>query len=146
MAVTATIYNNYKLKLFDSSTKISLATDTIKLAAVTSSYTPDIDTHDFWDDVAGNESTGTGYSAGGATLANVTAAVVGASDLAKFDADDVTWTISSAFSARYLVLYKSTGNNATSPLIGYIDLGSTYSLASGTVSLTWSASGVLTIT
>ena len=143
---TATLYNNYKLKLFDSSTKIDLSSDTIKLAAVTSSYTPNIDTHDFWDDVSANEASGTGYTAGGATLANKSAAVVTASDLAKFDADDVTWTISSAFSARYLVLYKSTGNSATSPLIGYIDLGTTYSLASGTITLTWSASGVLTIT
>lgn len=142
---TATAYNNFKLKLFDSSTKISWTTDTIKLAAVTSSYTPDIDTHDFWDDVVANEASGTGYTAGGATLTNPTAAVVGASDLAKFDADDVSWTISSSFSARYFVLYKSTGNNATSPLIGYIDYGSTLALSSGTVTVTWSASGVVTI-
>lgn len=143
---TATVYNNYKLKLFDTSTKINLLADTIKLAAVTSSYTPDIDTHDFWDDVVANEASGTGYTAGGATLANVSGAVVGASDLAKFDSDDVSWTISSAFSARYFVLYKATGNNATSPLIGYIDYGSTLSLSSGTVTVTWNAAGVLTIT
>lgn len=143
---TATLYNSYKLKQFDATAKIDLMSDTIKLAAVTSSYTPDIDTHDFWDDVVANESSGTGYTAGGATLANKTGAVVAGSDLAKFDADDVSWTISAAFSARYLVLYKATGDNATSPLVGYIDLGSTYSLASGTLTLTWSASGVLTIT
>lgn len=145
MAVTATVYNNYKLKCIDNSTKIALGTDTIKVALVTSSYTPDIDTHDFWDDVSANEASGTGYTAGGATLANPTVAVVGASDLAKFDADDVVWTISSALSARYAVIYKATGTASTSPLIAYIDLGATYSLASGTLTLTWSVSGILTV-
>jgi hypothetical protein len=143
---TAILFNNYKLKLFDSSTKINLVGETIKLAAVKSTYTPDIDAHDFWDDVSAEESSGTGYTAGGATLANKTGAVVGASDLGKFDADDIVWTITSAFSARYLVLYKSTGTPSTSPLIGYIDLGATYSFTTGTLTVTWSASGVLTIT
>lgn len=145
MAVTATVYNNFKLKLIDSSTKINFASDTIKLALVTSSYTPDIDTQDFWDDVSANEASGTGYTAGGATLASPTVAVVAASDLAKFDADDVSWTISSALSTRYAVLYKSTGTASTSPLIGYIDLGATTSLSAGTLTFVWSASGVLTI-
>ena len=146
MAVTATVYNNYKLKCIDNSTKIALATDTIKVALVTSSYTPDIDTHDFWDDVSANEASGTGYTAGGATLANPTVAVVAASDLAKFDADDVAWTITTALSARYAVVYKSTGTASTSPLILYFDLGSTYALSSGTLTLTFSASGILTLT
>jgi hypothetical protein len=44
-------------------------TDTIKCALTTSTYTVDIDTHDFFNDVT-NEITGTGYTAGGATLAS----------------------------------------------------------------------------
>lgn len=145
MAVTSTVYNYYKVKLMDSSTKINLAGDTIKLALVTSSYTPNIDTDQYWSDVSTNEATGTGYTAGGYTLTTPTVTLVAASDLAKFDADDVVWTISSALSARYAVLYKSTGTSSTSPLIGYVDFGSTYSLSSGTLTITWSASGVLTI-
>jgi hypothetical protein len=146
MAVTAVVYNNYKLKQIDNSTKIALGTDTIKVALVGAGYTPDIDTHDFWDDVSANESSGTGYTAGGATLANPAVSIVTASDLAKFDADDVTWTISSSLSARYAVVYKSTGTGSTSPLILYFDLGSTYALSSGTLTLTFSASGILTLT
>lgn len=142
---TATIYNSYKTKLLDASTKINLASDTIKLALVTSSYTPNIDTHDFWDDVSANESSGTGYTAGGKTLANPVVSTDTTNDRGKFDADDVSWTISSALSARYGVLYKSTGTPSTSPLIGYIDFGSTYSLSSGTLTITWSANGALTI-
>jgi hypothetical protein len=144
---TATLFNNYKLKLMDTSAKIDLVTDTIKLALVKSTYTPTIDTHDFWDDIVAEESSGTGYTAGGATLANKSVAIDTGADQAEFTADNVSWTISSALSARYAVLYKSTGNNATSPLIGYIDLGTTYSLASGTLTITWSATDkVLKIT
>lgn len=146
MSATITIFNSFKLKGYDSSTKIDLANDTIKVALLTASYTPDIDAHDFFNDVSANESSGTGYTAGGATLANPTWAVVTASDLAKFDADNTAWTISSALSARYAVIYKSTGTASTSPLIGYVDLGSTYSLASGTLTLAWNASGIITVT
>ena len=145
MATTGTVYNNYKLKLFNTSTKIDLEADTIKLAAVTTSYTPDIDAHDFWDDIVANEASGTGYTAGGATLGTKTAAVVGASDLAKFDAADVSWTITSSFTYRYFVLYKSTGNNATSPVIGYFDTGASQTITNGTVTVTFHADGVLTI-
>lgn len=143
---TSVVYNNFKLKLIDSSTKINFASDTIKAALVTSSYTPDIDTNDFWDDVSTNEASGTGYTAGGATLANPSVAINTTGDYAKFDANDTSWTISSALSARYAVLYKSTGTAGTSPLIGYIDFGSTISLSSGTLTLTWSATGVLNLT
>ena len=45
---------------------IDFDTDTFKAMLVTSSYTPNKDTHDFRDDVT-NEVSGTGYTAGGAT-------------------------------------------------------------------------------
>ena len=48
---------------------IDLDTDTIKVLLVTSAYTPDQDTHTKHSDVT-NEVSGTGYTAGGATLAN----------------------------------------------------------------------------
>ncbi len=145
MAVSIVAYNSFKKKIVDG-TNIDLDTDTIKVALVGAGYTPDIDTHDFFDDVSAQESSGTGYTAGGATLANVSLAVVTASDLAKFDADDTVWTISSSLSARYAVIYKSTGTSGTSPLIAYVDFGTTYSLASGTLTITWSASGIMTLT
>lgn len=145
MAVTATLYNPFKKKIVDG-TNIDLDSDTIKIALVGSGYTPAIDTHDFWDDVVANESSGTGYTAGGATLSNITLSVDTTNDRAVFDADNVSWTISSALAARYAVIYKSTGDNATSPLIGYIDLDALYSLASGTLTITFHATGILTIT
>jgi hypothetical protein len=145
MAVTATLYNSFKGKGYDSSTKIDLANDTIKVMLVGSGYTPDIDAHDFINDVSANESSGTGYTAGGATLAGKTWTQVDASDLWKFDANDTSWTISSSLTARYAVIYKDTGNTATSPLIGYVNLDGTFTLAAGTFTLTWNASGIFTL-
>ena len=139
------IYNSYRLKLGDSSTKINLASDTIKLALLNASHTPAQDTHDFFDDVSANESSGTGYTAGGATLANQTWTQDNTNDRAVFDGDNVVFTISSALTARYAELYKSTGTAGTSPLIAEIDLATTYSLASGTLTFTWHANGIFYI-
>lgn len=114
------IYNSFKKKIMDGS--IDLDTDTIKVALVTSSYTPNQDVHDFFDDIT-NEVSGTGYTAGGASLANKVVSADNTDDEGVFDADDVTWT-TSTITARGAVVYKSTGTASTSPLICYIDFGS----------------------
>lgn len=147
MAATATVYNSYKLKLGDGS-NINLANggDTIKVALLTASYTPDIDTHDFYDDVSANEISGTGYTAGGFTLVSKTATSNTTADRSQFDAGDPSWTITASVSPRYAVFYKSTGTAATSPLMFYIDLGETYTIVNGTFTLTLSANGYLTMT
>lgn len=135
MAVTATVFNSFKGKIMDGS--IDLDTDTIKAALCTSSFTPNIDTMVFFSDIT-NEVSGTGYTAGGATLAGKTITVDTTNDRAYFDATDVTWT-SSTITARYIVLYKSTGTPATSPLIGYINLGADRSSSADTFYITWPA-------
>lgn len=137
------IYNSYKLKLMDSSTKISHAVDTLKVALVTSTYTPNIDSHDFFDDIT-NEVVGTGYTAGGATLASPTATQDSTDDEAVFDAADTTWTTSS-LTARAAILYKSTGTASTSPLIAYIDFGADFTTVTGTLTITWASEGILNI-
>jgi hypothetical protein len=139
------LYANFLKKGYDSSTKINLASggDTIKVALVTSSYTPDFDAHDFFDDVT-NEISGTGYTTGGATLAGQDITVVGASDVVKFDANDTSWTVAT-FTARAAVIYKSTGAAGTSPLIGYVDFGADRVVDGGTFQITWNASGIFTI-
>lgn len=135
------IYNSFKKKIQDGS--IDLDTDTIKVALVTSSYTPDQDSHDFFDDVT-NEVSGTGYSAGGATLGTVTVTQDNTNNRGVFDAADTSWA-SSTITARGAVIYKSTGTAATSPLIAYIDFGQDYSSTAATFQITWNASGILYI-
>ena len=122
---------------------IDLDTDTIKVALVTSAYTPDIDLHDDFADIT-NEVVGTGYVAGGQALATKSVTVDDTNDLAYFDADDVTWS-SSTITARGAVLYKDTGTPATSTLIAYFDFGSDQSSSAGNFTIEWNASGILTI-
>ncbi len=135
------IYNSFKKKIMDGS--IDLDTDTIKVALVTSSYTPDQDAHDFFDDVT-NEVSGTGYTAGGATLANKAVTADNTDNEGVFDADDVSWP-TSTITARGAVIYKSTGTASTSPLIAYIDFGADKSSSAGTFQITWNAEGILNL-
>lgn len=142
MAITFTAYNSYKKALFDKS--IDHTNDTLKVALTTSSYTPNIDTHDNFDDIT-NECTGTGYTSGGFTLAGKFTQVDTTDNEGVFDATDLTNTTTTISNARYAILYKSTGVASTSPLIGYWDLDANYSSIGGDFSFTWNAEGILNI-
>lgn len=63
------LYNSFKRDLMNGA--IDLDTDTIQILLVTSSYTPNIDSHTKRSDIT-NEVSGTGFSASGVTLANKT--------------------------------------------------------------------------
>lgn len=98
---------------------INLSSDPIKVALVTSSYTPSI-SHTAWADVSANEvSSGSGYTTGGLTLANpvITAGVA--------DFDNAIWT-SLTKSFRYAVCYlQATRLTIVNPLLFYMLLDST---------------------
>ena len=89
---------------------INFTSDTIKMALVSSSYTPNLSTHDFWNDVSANV-VGTPQTL---TTKTATAGVA--------DCDDVTFTaVAGGSTVTYLVLYKDTGSSATSNLIACYD-------------------------
>lgn len=143
MAVSAKIYGKFFNALADKT--IDLNSDTIKVALCTSSYTPDQDAHDFFNDIT-NEVTGTGYTAGGATLGSPSFSYTGASNVWAFDGNDVSWS-SSTITARYAIIYDSSpGTSATNPLICYVDFGADVSTTAGTFTITWDAAGIFTIT
>lgn len=133
------IYNAAKTALINGG--VDLDTDTLKLALVTGTYTPDA-AHDFFSDIT-NEVTATGYTAGGATLANKSVALD--STTAKFDADDVVWTITDTLTARGAVLYKSTGTASTSPLLAYYDFGADKVTENGDFTVNVNADGLLNL-
>ena len=136
------IYNNAKEELLKAG--INLASDTIKVMLVTSSYTPNVDTHDFKDDIT-NEVTGTGYTAGGATLASKAVTQDDANDRGAFDAADTTWG-SSTITARGAVVYKDTGTPSTSPVICYFDFTTDQISNNGNFTIQWHANGILLLT
>jgi hypothetical protein len=140
MAVTAKLYANVFAKALNK--EIDLDTDTIKVALCTSTYTPSQTTHAYFSSIT-NEVSGTGYTAGGATLASKT---VGTSSLTfTFDAADTSWA-ASTITARYAIIYDSTGTAATSALIGYVDFGADVVSSGGTFSIVWDALGIATFT
>jgi hypothetical protein len=142
MATTKT-YGSLIAKAFNK--EVDFDTDTIKVALLSSSYTPNQDTDDYFNDVSTYEVSGTGYTAGGATLASKTVGYTSGTNVTKFDAADVSWT-SSTITARYAVVYVATGTSSTSTLIGYVDFGSDQSSSSGTFSIVWDAAGIFTTT
>jgi len=137
------IYNLYKQYILDNTTngRVDWDTDTIKVALVTSGYTPNFDTHNFFDDVT-NEVVGTGYTAGGATLGSVTITLDTTNDRVDVDAADTSWP-TSTITARGAVIYKSTGTASTSPLIAYLDFTTDQISSAGTFLITWNAAGIL---
>lgn len=138
------LYGNFLAQALNK--EVDWDSDTIKVALLTNSYTPDQDAHNYYDDVVANEVTGTGYTAGGITLANKTNTYNAGTNTIVLDADDVTWS-SSTITARYAVIYDATpATNATKPLIGYVDFGSDQSSSNGNFTITWDATGIVRIT
>jgi len=119
---------------------IDFDTDTFKVMLVTSSYTPNKDTHDKRDDVT-NEVSGTGYTAGGVTSA-CTVTKNTANDRVTLSFAAVNWA-SSTITARGAVIYKSRGGaSSADELVCYVDFGADVSSSSATFSL---GSSVITL-
>ena len=112
---------------------IDFDTDTFNAMLVTSSYTPNKDTHEFRDDVT-NEVSGTGYTAGGVASA-VTVTKDTANDKVTIQLGAVSWA-SSTITARGCVYYKSRGGaSSADELVCYADFGSDVSSSGGTFSV-----------
>ena len=143
MAVTASglFVLTFRDILDASQLAVNTGSDTIKVAMITNSSTPNFETHDHWSDLSDNEVSGTNYSAGGVALASVTLA--NASGTLKFDAADTTWSTATISSARAAVVYDDTLTN--DPLICLVNFGADYASSAGTFQITWNASGIWTI-
>ena len=126
MAVTAKIYPLGIMRAYAGDMG-AVDTDVIKCALLTSSYTPSQLTHQAWTtSCSAYEVTGTGYTAGGATLTDVTIGLKTATTTFQFWASECSWT-NSTITARYAVIYSVT----TGYLISYVDFGEDKSSAEG---------------
>jgi hypothetical protein len=140
MAVSAKLYTKFFQSALNK--EIDLDTDVIKVMLCTATYTPAQTTHQYKSSVT-NEVSGTGYTAGGATLASVTNAT--SSTTWTFDAADTSWT-TSTITARYAVVYDSSpATDATRPLICWVDFGADVSSTAATFTITWDATGIASV-
>ncbi|MEL5958046.1 hypothetical protein AADR41_25365 [Streptomyces sp. CLV115] len=115
--------------------QMDLVNDTIKVALVKSTYTPNRNTHDEWADVSANEVTGTGYTAGGIALASKTLTYNTTNKYWTFDAADSTWTNANVV-FRYAVIYDDTATGK--PLLGYVDFGTAQTVTNQDLTIQWS--------
>lgn len=110
---------------------IDYDTDSFKAMLVTSTYTPNKDTHAKRSDVT-NEVTGTGYTAGGVAITATVAAVDTANDRVVITFASVNWP-TSTITARGMVVYKSRGGaSSADELVFYDDFGADVSSTAGT--------------
>jgi len=135
-------YANGLLNVANGSIDMDAAT--IKLLLATSSYTVSQANDNFRDDLGANEASGgSGYTAGGFTLASVALSL--SSLTLNWDAADISQAITGGpFAFRYGVYYKALGGAASAdPLIGYVDFGA-QSVTDATINIT--QTNMLTIT
>jgi len=126
MAITQALCNSFKQELLQG--LHDLDGHTLKMALFTSSATLDATTTAY---STTNESSGTGYTAGGATLANVAVSLSGTTAFVDFD--NVSFTSATISDAAGALIYNSSASNRA---IAVIDFGSTKSVSSGTLTIT----------
>lgn len=83
--------------------------DDIKIALLKATHTPNLSTHDFWDDVSADQ-------VGSSELLGTKTTTDGVADAA-----DPIFTSVTGDECGYLCLYMDTGTPATSPLIALLD-------------------------
>lgn len=130
MAITTALCNQAKQDFFDG---VHAAGDTYKIALYTSAATLDKTTTAY---SATNEVTGTGYTAGGATLSGRANALTG--DVASIDWADPSWT-SSTITARGAMIYNASKSNKA---LAVFDFGADISSSSSTFTVNIPAAGV----
>lgn len=139
------IYNNFKETVMMELFNLANGADTVELT-LHEGYSPDIDAHDQWADVSATENSGSGYSAGGETIANQAVAQDDANDRGQFDADNVTWSSCGPLNTAipsHAILWDNS--SAGDELICYWVLGVT-ATNGGDYTLAFGATGIILLT
>ena len=134
MAITSAIANSYKKEILDG---VHLAANVYKIALYTNVATLDATTTVY---ATTNEVVGTGYTAGGLTLAGYTSGLSGSTAYITWTTNP-SWT-SATITARGCMIYDSTTANKT---VAVYDFGADVSSTSGTFTITLPAAGVTAV-
>lgn len=127
-------------------TGIDMDAATWKLALATSTYAPNVDTHNFYSSLTNELATASGYTAGGVTLTVVTFSYDSTSDQVRLDFTvDPSWTFSAALTWRYGVAYIDTaGASTTDPLMLLLDWGTSQTV-SGVYTIALDVTGLFAV-
>lgn len=136
MAQTIQVYPRVIEAAFNK--EIEYDADTIKTMLLLNTYTFS-STHKYKSDVVAHEISGTGYSAGGATIGSKTITFSAGQNRVAFDGANATWGPGASFTGiRYAVVYDSSpATDATRPLIGLVDFGEDLATDNGNFVISW---------
>lgn len=145
MAITTSGWYALTLEKFLNVTSLptnGLESETaVKCMLITDSETPDFSADNFRDDVDANEVSGTGYTAGGATLTSTELTI--ASGIVTWDAADPSWASSTIANAMAAVNYFARGGaSSADELILLSDFVTAVSTTNGTLAVQWAAGGI----
>lgn len=129
-------------------TAVDYIADTVKIALYTNSITtPNFDTNTGYGAApyTSNEvPNGSGYTTGGATLANDAFSV--STGTLVYDGDDTAWTTATFASVRGCLGYDDTITTPVAdPVLFVVTFGADYAVTAGTFTIQWAAGGIFTI-
>jgi len=129
------VYTVWKTEIMKKT--VDMVNDSIKAILLNNSHSFSA-ANSAYSDISANElATEGGYTQNNKTLGSTAVAS------AAFDAADTAWT-SATFTAYHCVLYDDT--HASDILICSIDFGGAQTVTSGTFTIQWNASGIITLT
>ena len=128
MAITQVLTDTFKQDCLDGAQNLGSSGNTLKIALYTSSATLGATTSAY---SATNEVSGTGYTAGGATLSSQAVAFDSSNNVAYFDAADPAFT-TATITARGALIYNNSKSNAS---IAVLDFGSDFTSTAGTFTI-----------
>jgi hypothetical protein len=137
MAVSATWYGPGAKNIVNGN--VLYLTNTIKVMLMGGTFAFSKDDETRAQIVANEIAAGNGYTARGATLGTKSVTYDAATDRTRLFAANTVWTPSAGqtLSAKAAVIYKDTGTDSTSYLMGCVDFGTTMSALSGAFTLDW---------
>ncbi len=120
---------------------IASESDTLKAAFMAPAYTANAGTHQFYSDVSGNVAAGSTDQ----TLTNVSINIDTGNSRVEFDCDNLSVS-NETTTTDSIIIYKDTGNAATSPLIAYLEFTEgSVSPVDGTLAVTFNVEGLFSI-
>lgn len=141
--MASALQNRYRLELGKGN--VDFSTDTFYCMLVTTSHTPDPDTIAFRSDITG-EASGTGYTAGGIAVSNLTITQDNTNNYAVVDFDPVVFSTVTLSNVDGAYVYKSTGAAATDLVVCYLDFAEgAQQVTANDFTVTPPAEGVLTV-
>ena len=144
MAITSAVCTSFKVELLKGQHDFTASTgDTFKIALFDSDATLGASTTDYSTSEEITNTSGTAYTAGGATLTNVTP--TSSSTTAYTDFDDVSWTTAS-FTANGALIYDTTTGtgSGTTDAVAVIAFGGDKTATSGTFTIQFPAAAAST--